>query len=106
MQNDQNLPEGISEDLLAIMRRIQEEGGTDCTGSCHHRKPGEFHCHTLSQDLEISSQGVKDRILALIRMGLLDRHRLEREGTHPITKFTVSEKGNKVLTAHGKSQRQ
>lgn len=98
--------ESLTEDLLAIMRRIREAGGTDCTGSCHHRKAGEFHCHTLSQELKISSQGVKDRILALMRMGMLDRHRLEREGTHPITKFTVSEEGEKVLAAFDKPEGQ
>jgi len=103
-QIHQDLPEGLDEDLLEIMRRIRDEGGTDCSGSCHHRKLGEFHCHTLSQDLKISSQGVKDRILALLRMGLLDRNRLEREGTHPVTKFTVSAKGEEVLAAHGHSE--
>lgn len=91
------LPRNLTEDLLAIMQVIREKGGTDCSGSCHHRKPGEFHCHTIGQKLKISSSGVKERILTLVRMGFLDRGRLERQGTYPITKFTVSEKGLKVL---------
>jgi hypothetical protein len=95
------LPEDLSDDLLAIMRVIREKGGTDCSGSCHHRKPGEFHCHTVGQDLNISSSGVKERILALVRMGLLDRNRLEREGTYPLVRFTVSAKGEKLLAGHG-----
>jgi predicted ArsR family transcriptional regulator len=91
------LPKNLTGDLTVIMKMIRERGGTDCSGSCHHRKPGEFHCHTISQDLKISSSGVKERILTLVRMGLLDRNRIERRGTHPITKFTVSQKGQKLL---------
>ncbi len=87
----------LSSDLLTIMKIIQERGGTDCSGSCHHRKPGEFHCHTISQELKISSSGVKERILTLVRMGLLERRRIEREGTYPITKFTLSEEGRRAL---------
>lgn len=89
----------ITSDLLAIMRIIQERGGTDCSGTCHHRKPGEFHCHTISQELNISSSGVKERILMLVRMGLLSRQRIERRGTYPLTRFTVSEEGRRALEA-------
>lgn len=89
----------MSEDLVQIMRLILEKGGTDCSGSCHHRKPGEFHCHAVGQDLKISSSGVKERILTLVRMGLLDRKRLDRPGTYALTKFTVSTEGKKVLAA-------
>jgi len=92
-------PEDLSEDLLRIMKAIQENDGTDCSGSCHHRKPGEFHCHLLSQELKISSSGVKERILTLMKLGLLDRTRLERPGTYPLTKFTVSAKGRQLLAA-------
>ena len=95
------MPEDLSDDLLRIMRAIWERGGTECSGTCHHRKPGEFHCHQLSQELRISSTGVKDRILALVRMGLLDRTRLERPGTYPVVTFTVSAEGRRVLAARG-----
>jgi hypothetical protein len=95
------LAENLSHDLLAILRIVQEKGGTDCSGSCHHRKPGEFHCHTISQELNMSSSGVKDRILALVRIGLLQRNKLERQGTYPIIKFTVSEMGRQVLEVSG-----
>jgi predicted ArsR family transcriptional regulator len=93
-------PENLSDDLVAILDIIREKGGTDCSGTCHHRKPGEFHCHTLSQELKISSSGVKERILELVRNGYLQRNRLERQGTYPLTRFTVSEKGMKVLATH------
>lgn len=88
-------------DLMLILRIIRDRGGTDCSGSCHHRKPGEFHCHTIGQELKISSSGVKERILSLVRMGLLDRCRVERKGTYPLTKFTVSEEGRRILDSRG-----
>jgi hypothetical protein len=94
------LPQDLTDDLLVMMRIIQEKGGTDCSGTCHHRKPGELHCHTISQALNISSSGVKERILALVRMGLLERNKLERPGTYPIVKFTVSAKGREALAVH------
>jgi|GEM_PF-1422210 len=95
------LPKTVSDDLLAIMKMVERMGGTDCSGTCHHRKPGEFHCHTISQELKISSSGVKERILTLVRMGLLERNRFERPGTYPVTKFTVSERGRKMLALPG-----
>lgn len=93
--------ENLSDDLLAILRIVQDKGGTECSGSCHHRKPGELHCHTISQELNMSSSGVKDRILALVRIGLLQRNKLQRQGTYPIIRFTVSGMGKQVLEAHG-----
>jgi hypothetical protein len=95
------LAENLSDDLLAILRIVQEKGGTECSGSCHHRKPGELHCHTISQELKMSSSGVKDRILALARIGLLRRDKLERQGTYPIIRFTVSEMGRQALEIRG-----
>lgn len=91
----------LPDDLVVIMRIIRERGGTDCSGTCHHRKPGEFHCHTISQELKISSSGVKERILTLVRLGLLDRRRIPRAGTYPLTKFTVSEEGLRILDSCG-----
>ena len=95
------MPENLNDDLLRIMKAIWERGGTECSGSCHHRKPGEFHCHLLGQELNISSSGVKERILVLVRIGMLNRTRLERPGTFPVTTFTVSEEGRRVLAARG-----
>ena len=96
-------PDKIRDDLLAIMRIIRERGGTDCSGTCHHRKPGEFHCHTISQMLRISSSGVKERILTLVRMGLLGRRRVLREGTYPLTKFELTPEGETVLASQTKN---
>jgi predicted ArsR family transcriptional regulator len=95
------LTENLSDDLLAIMKIIEERGGTQCSGSCHHRKPGEFHCHVIGQALKISSSGVKERILELVRMGLLKRDRVDRHETYPITTFTISAKGKKALAPLG-----
>ncbi|MGB6067209.1 MAG: hypothetical protein WBG50_20570 [Desulfomonilaceae bacterium] len=92
------MAEYLSDDLLAIMRIIQDKGGTHCSGSCHHRKPGELHCHTIGQELKISSSGVKDRILALLRMGLLKRERVGGQEAYPTTMFTISAKGKMMLT--------
>ena len=87
----------LSEDLIAILSILKEKGGTDCTGTCHHRKPGEFHCHTLGGMLNISSQGVKNRILELIRLGLVDRHRMTRSDSTLLVRFVVNTKGEEVL---------
>jgi hypothetical protein len=94
-------PQELTEDLLAILKIIKEKGGTDCSGSCHHRKPGEFHCHVFAPMLKISSQGVKNRILMLMREGFLERKRVEREGTYPITRFVITSAGEDALTLHG-----
>ncbi len=32
-------PEDLSDDLVAILGIIREKGGTDCSGTCHHRQP-------------------------------------------------------------------
>lgn len=90
-------PEELSDDLLIILDVIREKRGTDCSGTCHHRKPGEFHCHVLGPILKISSQGVKNRILKLLRAGLLERKRIDREDTYPLTKFIISSQGEEVL---------
>ncbi len=90
----------LSEDLLAIMRIVKERGGTHCSGTCHHRKVGEFHCHTLSQMLKISSSGVKDRIRNLVEMGLMERQRVGGDGQATIARFVVSPEGEKVLAAN------
>lgn len=95
--------ERVGEDLLAIMRIIGERGGTDCSGTCHHRKPGEFHCHTISQMLRISSSGVKERILTLVRMGLLQRRKIQREGPYPLIKFELTPEGEIILASHADS---
>jgi len=91
------LSEKIDKDSLAVLSIIRERGGTDCTGTCHHRKPGEFHCHTLGNLLNLSSQGVKNRILALLRDGLLERKRLNREGSTPLVRFIITPEGERIL---------
>jgi DNA-binding MarR family transcriptional regulator len=89
--------EKIGENSLAILSIIRDRGGTDCTGTCHHRKPGEFHCHTFGNMLNLSSQGVKNRILEMLREGLLERIRLDRDGSTPLVRFTITPEGEKVL---------
>lgn len=87
----------LSKEFIRILSAISERGGTDCTGSCHHRKPGEFHCHTLGRQLNLSSQGIKNRILELLRMGLLQRERIDREGAGLLIRFTITPEGQKDL---------
>jgi predicted ArsR family transcriptional regulator len=89
--------ERLSDDMIEILKVLKERGGTDCTGSCHHRKPGEFHCHTLGTMLNISSQGVKNRLLSLMRMGLLERKRVERPGNSTLFRFVVTSEGEHQL---------
>jgi len=89
--------ERLSDDLIAILKVLKERGGTDCTGTCHHRKPGEFHCHTLGNMLNISSQGVKNRLLSLMRMGLVERKRVERPGNSTLIRFLVTAEAEDLL---------
>ncbi len=90
----------LKEDLLALMAIIKENGGTDCTGTCHHRKHGEFHCHTAGRALGISSTGVKNRVLELFRAGYLNRERIEREGSTTMVRFTVSDLGEEAMAPY------
>jgi hypothetical protein len=87
----------LAQDRLEILSMIRDRGGTDCTGTCHHRKPGEFHCHTIGQILNLSSQGVKNRILELLRIGLLQRTRLNREDSTLLVRFTITPEGERIL---------
>jgi predicted ArsR family transcriptional regulator len=87
----------LSDDLIAILRVLKAEGGTDCSGTCHHRKPGEFHCHVFGKMLNLSSQGIKNRLLNLMRMGLVERHRIERPSATPMVRFKVTEQAEAVL---------
>ena len=90
----------MTEDLLALMAIIKEYGGTDCTGTCHHRKHGEFHCHTAGRILKISSQGVKNRLMELFRAGYLDKRRIDREDSTTMVRYTVSEQGEQALAPY------
>ncbi len=90
----------LSEDLITMLKVLKAEGGTDCTGTCHHRHPGEFHCHVFGKMVNLSSQGIKNRLLNLMRMGLVERHRIERPSSTPLIRFAISEQGEAVLTEH------
>jgi len=92
--------EKIDDDLITILTVLKKKGGTDCTGTCHHRKPGEFHCHTFGRMLNISSQGVKNRLLRLMRMGLVKRNRIARPSSTPLVRFTITDLAEKVLAGH------
>ena len=90
----------LDDDLIAMLRVLKAEGGTDCTGTCHHRKPGEFHCHVFGRMLNLSSQGIKNRLLKLMRMGLVERHRIERAAATPVVRFVVTDRAEALLAAH------
>lgn len=87
----------IDDDLIMILKVLKSQGGTDCTGTCHHRKPGEFHCHVLGRMLNISSQGVKNRLLKLMRMGLVERNRIDRSPASPLVRFTITSRAEAIL---------
>lgn len=89
----------ISDDLLALMRLIQKEGSTVCTGTCEHRKPNELHCHGISNALKISSSGAKSRLRELVGMGLLKKERVDRSDGKVLAKWTLSEEGLKYLSS-------
>lgn len=91
----------IDDDLLTMLKVLKDEGGTDCTGTCHHRKPGEFHCHVFGAMLNISSQGVKNRLLKLIRMGLVERKRIERPGGTLLVRFIATQAAEEMLAERG-----
>jgi hypothetical protein len=91
----------INDDLLTMLKVLKAEGGTDCTGTCHHRKPGEFHCHVFGKMLNISSQGVKNRLLELMRMGLVERQRIKRPGSTLLVRFIVTQAAEELLAEHG-----
>jgi hypothetical protein len=91
----------IDDDLLTMLKVLKAKGGTDCTGTCHHRKPGEFHCHVFGKMLNISSQGVKNRLLKLMRMGLVERKRIERPGGTLLVRFIVSQAAEELLAERG-----
>jgi DNA-binding HxlR family transcriptional regulator len=97
--------QSIDKDLIAVLKVLKAKGGTDCTGTCHHRKPGEFHCHVFGRMLNLSSQGIKNRLLTLMRMGLVERHRVPRPSATPLIRFTITERAEKMLAASHKSPR-
>ena len=89
----------IDDELMTILRILKEKGGTDCTGTCHHRKPGEFHCHVFGRMLNISSQGIKNRLLTLMRMGLVERNRIKRSTVAaPLIRFTITSAADALLS--------
>lgn len=90
----------IDDDLMKILQVLKEKGGTDCTGTCHHRKPGEFHCHAFGRMLNLSSQGIKNRLLKLLRMGLVERNRIERSEAAPLVRFTITPRAEALLAKH------
>ena len=88
----------LKDDLLALLKLVHEVGSTVCVGTCEHRKPGELHCHGISNILKISSSGAKSRLRELVELGLLNRERTEREDGKVMAKYTVSEEGVKYLS--------
>jgi DNA-binding HxlR family transcriptional regulator len=95
------IPYTLSMDRLAILTLIKEMGESVCAGTCVHRKPGELHCHHISRRIRISSAGVKRRLREMVQMGLLDRTRIQRYDGKVMARYTVSEKGLRVLEEIG-----
>jgi len=91
--------EKLSEDLLALLKIVNDAGATICVGTCEHRKPGELHCHNISRMMKISSTGVKKRLRVLSQLGFLNHERAEWEDGKVMARYTVSSDGLKVLRA-------
>jgi len=91
--------EKLSEDLLALLKIVNDAGTSVCVGTCEHRKPGELHCHNISRMMKISSNGVKRRLRELVQLGFLNRERAEREDGKVMARYTVSSDGLKALRA-------
>jgi hypothetical protein len=90
----------ISDDLITILQVLKDKGGTDCTGTCHHRKPGEFHCHVFGAMLNLSSQGIKNRLLNLMRLGLVERQKIERPSATPMIRFVITQEAEELLAKY------
>jgi hypothetical protein len=90
--------ENLTDDLVALLHLVKERGCSVCTGACELRLPGELHCFNASQMLHISAQGFKNRLLHLVRMGLLDLRRVKRHDGKVMGQYTLSEEGLKALT--------
>lgn len=80
----------MTDDLVALLQLVKERGSSVCTGACERRIPGELHCFNASQILHISAQGFKNRLLQLVRMGLLDLERVERHDGKVMGQYTLS----------------
>ncbi|MBT3260016.1 MAG: hypothetical protein HN366_26680 [Deltaproteobacteria bacterium] len=91
--------EELAEDLLALLKIVNDAGTSICAGTCEHRKPGELHCHNIGRMMKISSNGVKKRLRELVQLGFLNRERAEREDGKVIARYTVASDGLKVLRA-------
>ena len=87
----------LSHNLLAILGFIDEVDGIHCTGSCARKSPGEVHCHAISEELNISSSGARDRIMRLQTMGLVEVNSETTKVGSVRRKFTVTAEGQQVL---------
>ena len=90
----------LSEDMLAMLRFIEETGGMHCTGSCARKKPDEVHCHAVGQELNISSSGARDRIGRLDLMGLIKCERETVKTGSVRSLFTVTAEGQRALNSN------
>ncbi len=94
----------LTGDQIKILQVLKSKGGTHCTGTCHHRQPGEFHCHEFGRMLSISSQGVKNRLLALMQMGLVEPRRIERSEGGAVVCITITARAEELLAQQDRAQ--
>lgn len=91
------LKERMTDDLVAVMHLIRENGSSVCTGACERRLPGELHCLNAGQILSISAAGFKARLQRLVLMGLLDLQRVTRDDGKVMAQYTLSDEGLRVI---------
>lgn len=87
----------LTDDLVALLQLVKEEGSSVCTGACELRLPGELHCVNACQMLHVSAQGFKNRLLHLVRLGLLELKRVKRHDGKVMGQYTVSQEGLRAL---------
>lgn len=92
------LEEELTDDLVAVMRLVQESGSSVCTGACERRLPGELHCLNAGQLLNISAAGFKTRLQKLVLMGLLELRRVTRHDGKVMGQYTLSEEGSRAIS--------
>jgi DNA-binding MarR family transcriptional regulator len=87
----------LNDDLMIVLKVIGEKGAMTCAGACERKKVWELHCRDISKILNISPYTIRDRVQALINMGLIERNRAEREVGGFVTNFTLTSEGEEAL---------
>ena len=92
---------GLTKDLVTILHLIKEINALTCAGACERKRGDEIHCRDVTARVNMSGYSVRDKIQTLIRMGLMESYRVERELGGFVTKFVLTPDGEKALASQG-----